>query len=61
MKPVTIIRENGPHSWIYFLGIIGSAVYFIEQTSGFWPAVVDILKAFVWPAFLVYQAFVFLQ
>ena len=39
----------------YFLGIIGSAVYYLQQTEGFWPGVVAILKAIVWPAFLVYH------
>lgn len=44
----------------YFLGVIGAAVYFVQQVSGFWPIVLAILKALVWPAFLVYQAFQFL-
>jgi len=40
----------------YFLGVIGSAVYFISQTHGFWNIVLAILKALVWPAFIVYGA-----
>jgi len=46
---------------VYFLGIIGVAVYFIQQVSGFWPIVLAILKAIVWPAFLIYQLFVLLK
>lgn len=38
----------------YFLGIIGSAVYFISNSTGFWSSVLAILKALVWPAFLIY-------
>jgi len=38
----------------YFLGIIGSAVYFIYNTSGFWGVILALLKALVWPAFLIY-------
>lgn len=42
---------------VYGLGLIGSLVYFWQQTSGLWDHVVGILKALVWPAFLVYDAF----
>ena len=42
----------------YFLAIIGTAVYYVEQVSGFWPTILAILKACVWPAFLIYEVFV---
>jgi hypothetical protein len=42
---------------IYYLGMIGVAVYYIQQVSGFWPVVVAILKAIVWPAFLLFKVF----
>jgi len=35
----------------------GSAVYFIGNATTFWMGVIGFLKALVWPAFLVYQAF----
>ncbi|HEU4965861.1 MAG TPA: hypothetical protein VFT53_00080 [Candidatus Saccharimonadales bacterium] len=41
---------------VYFLGGIGAAVYFFHQVTTFWGGVLAILKAFVWPALLVYQA-----
>ena len=44
----------------YFLGFIGAAVYFISKAATFWAGVIGLLKASVWPAFLIYQAFVFL-
>lgn len=44
----------------YGLGFIGAAVYFISQSTGFWMGVLGILKAIVWPAFLVYEALKFL-
>jgi hypothetical protein len=40
---------------VYFLGFIGAAVYYIQQSSTFWQGVVGVLKALVWPAFLVYR------
>ena len=44
----------------YFLGIIGAAVYFISTSTGFWAGVLGILKAIVWPAFVVYGLLKFL-
>lgn len=40
---------------IYFLGFIGAAVYYLQQSTSFWTGVLAILKAIVWPAFLVYK------
>lgn len=39
----------------YFLGMIGAAVYYLHTTYGIWPSIVALLKACVWPAFLVYH------
>jgi hypothetical protein len=41
---------------VYGLGFIGAAIYFISHAVGFWMGVLGILKAIVWPAFLVYEA-----
>ncbi|MFC1501084.1 hypothetical protein ACFL58_01375 [Elusimicrobiota bacterium] len=46
---------------IYGLGVFGAAVYFILRASGFWMAMLGILKAIVWPAFMVYSLFEVLQ
>ena len=40
---------------VYFLGFIGAAVYYVQEATGFWMGVLGILKALVWPAFLVYK------
>jgi hypothetical protein len=40
----------------YGLGFIGAAVYYVSQSTGFWMGVLGILKALVWPAFLVFEA-----
>ena len=42
---------------VFGLGLIGSLVYFWQQATGFGEHLVAVLKALVWPAFLVYQAF----
>jgi hypothetical protein len=54
------IQNHGISSAIYGLGFIGAAVYFISIATSFGMGVVGFLKAMVWPAFLVYQAFQFL-
>lgn len=41
----------------YGIGLIGAAVYFISNAVGFWMGVLGFLKALVWPAFFVYEAF----
>ncbi len=53
-------KTGGSGGCIYFLGFIGSAVYFISSAAGFWVGVLGFLKAIVWPAFLVYEGFQYL-
>lgn len=50
------IQRHAPTSALYFMGFIGAAVYYISQATGFWIGALGLLKAFVWPAFLVYEA-----
>jgi hypothetical protein len=38
------------------MGFIGAAIYYISTATDFWIGVVGVLKAIVWPAFLVYEA-----
>lgn len=41
---------------VWFLGFIGALVYYIHTHSGsFWLVLLATMKAFVWPAFLVYH------
>lgn len=47
-------------SYIYFLGFIGAAVYYISNATGFWNGVLGFLKALVWPVFIVYDLLNFL-
>ena len=38
----------------YGLGFIGALVYFVSTSTGFWMTVLAILKAVIWPVFVVY-------
>jgi len=60
IRPIKNIHKHGPAGGIYFLGFIGAAVYYISTATGFWNGVLGLLKALVWPAFLVYGALKFL-
>jgi hypothetical protein len=42
---------------VYGLGLIGAYVWFWQQADGLGEHVFAVLKALVWPAFLVYEAF----
>ncbi len=44
----------------YFLGVLGAAIYYISTSTGFWMGVLGVLKALVWPAFLVFELLKFL-
>jgi len=46
-----------PGDPLFGLGLIGALVWFWQQADGLGEHVVGILKALVWPAFLVYDAF----
>jgi len=50
------VRSNPQSGAVYGLGFIGAAIYFISQATSFWLGVLGLLKAIVWPAFLVYEA-----
>jgi hypothetical protein len=52
------IKQSAP---VYGIGLIGALVYFIQHATGFWMGALGILKAFVWPAMLVYKMLEFLK
>lgn len=49
-------HHQGSHSEsLYTLGVIGAVFYFLHGVVGFGPVVVGIIKAFFWPAFVVFK------
>jgi hypothetical protein len=55
-KSIKVINKGGPFGGVYFLTIIGAAVYFVQQSSGFWGFIGALLKGLVWPAFVIHRA-----
>lgn len=54
-------RKQPVNGAIYGMGLIGAAVYYIGSSVSFWGGVLGFLKALVWPAFLVYDAFKYME
>ena len=54
-KQVVKVANSGPLGFVFFVAFIGAAVYFVQQSHGFWGFILAILKAIVWPAFVVHQ------
>lgn len=44
----------------YGLGFIGALVYYLSTATSLWGGIIGLLKAIVWPAFLVYEVMKFL-
>ena len=49
------MKGGGNGGGIYFLGFIGALLYYMNIAHGFGSYVVALLKAIVWPAYLVYH------
>ena len=62
-KEVKVVHQKmgGGGGMVYGLGLIGAGIYYIQQATTFWEGFLGILKAIVWPAFLVYSLLDFFQ
>lgn len=59
MMDINVTKRGGEA--VYGLGFIGAVIYHISAATGFWVGVLGILKAIVWPVFLVYDALQFMH
>lgn len=46
---------NGTAGALYFVGFIGSLIYWVQAAVGFGAFVTAFLKSLVWPAYIVYK------
>lgn len=53
-KNVKVVNP-GPIGFAYFLAFIGAAVYWVQASVGFGEFIVALLKASVWPAFVMHR------
>jgi hypothetical protein len=54
------VKDQGCGGCGYFLAFIGAAVYYISTATGFWCGVWGVIKALLWPAFLIFELLKFL-
>jgi len=53
---VKVINQHGPMGFVFFVAYIGAAIYFVQQSSGFWGFIGALIEAIFWPGFVVYHA-----
>ncbi len=51
----TTTAINGGGGVVYGMGFIGAVIYFVQHAVGLWPILLAILKAIIWPIFIVYK------
>jgi hypothetical protein len=57
-RVVKVVRKEGPLGWVLFTAYIGAVVYFYKLDPTFWGFILAIIKAIVWPAFVIYHGMV---
>lgn len=53
--------NSGGGNAVYSLGMIGALIYYLSTASGFWVGVLGVLKAIVWPAFVIFELMKYLH
>lgn len=53
--------SGGSGGAVYGFGFIGAAIYYIQHATSFWDGFLGVLKAIVWPGFLVHALLRFLN
>jgi hypothetical protein len=61
VKCVNKYKGGGAGGAVYCFGFIGALIYYIQQSSTFMEGFIGLLKAIVWPAFLIYRVFELLK
>ncbi len=60
-RKTRVIHRGSTGNAVYGLGFVGACVYYIGTATTFWIGVLGVLKALVWPAFLVFEALKYLN
>ena len=60
-EKVNVQVHGGSSGAVYGLGLIGACVYYIGRANTPREKALGFLKALVWPAFMVYELFLFLH
>ncbi len=52
---VKVVTDSGVWGWIFFTAYIGAVIYFFQFDLSFWGFVLALLKAAVWPAYVLFE------
>jgi len=52
---IKIAKNDGQMGFVLFMAWVGAAVYFVQQSEGFGEFLLALLKACVWPAFVLHR------
>ncbi len=52
---VKVVTDNGAWGWVFFTAYIGAVIYFFQLDPSFWGFILALLKAAVWPAFVLFE------
>lgn len=54
-RKTKIVQQQGPWGYVLFMAWIGAVVYFVRLSDGFWGFILAVLKACVWPAYVLHH------
>ncbi len=60
-RATKVIYEQGPLGWVFFVAWVGAVVYFLPLNPGFWGFFAALLKAAVWPGYVLYHVLMLLH
>lgn len=58
---IKVVNQDNPAGFIYCVTYVGAATHFVGNVDGFWNIMLALLKAAVWPAFLINRVFELLR
>jgi len=53
---IKVVNNHGSMGWVMFTAYIGAVLHFFNNDPTFWGFILALLKAIVWPAFVVYES-----
>jgi hypothetical protein len=61
MTSKNVAKSSGAGG-LWFLGFLGTLIYYLHYHSGtFWLVILAVVKALIWPAFVVYYLLRFMK
>jgi len=60
-KSTKVIYKGAPFGGVYLVTYVGAAVYFVQRSTGLFGFIWALLKAMVWPGFVVHNVLVLLR